>query len=152
MGLSCRLQCGLDWANLGSLTLSMQNAHTSIVFSSFCSCGIRTLGGLGGCLLCCWSLKAFGEPAGFGIVCRIMTNDHVEWENTDVYWLREDKRRLSIITMFFCRSFFKAANGSNLLCDVRQESTLATPTTPAKPATPSTSATKYGYSTDHDSR
>ena len=30
-------------------------------------------------------LKAFGRSAGLGIVCRIMTNDLFERENTDIY-------------------------------------------------------------------
>lgn len=89
----------------------------------------------GGCLHCCWRRLESLPDCGLGIVCRYMTNDHVEWENTDVYWLREGQTATNLL---FCRScLFKAANGSDLLWDfgdVRQEIKCA-------------SATEYSYYT-----
>lgn len=51
----------------------MQDAHTSIVSHRNANSGNWRTGGLSPLLL-----KGFGELAGLGIVCRIMTKNHVE--------------------------------------------------------------------------
>lgn len=122
MGLLMPTSIWTRLSGFGILTLSMRNAHTSIVFSSICSCGIRSLGGL---VAVSFAAEAFGRSAGLGIGCSIMTNDLFERENTDIYWLWEDQTATNLLSFSFCRSFsFKAANGSNLLWDfgdARQE-------------------------------
>lgn len=71
-------------------------------------------------------LKAFGRSAGFGIVCRIMTND------LDIYWEREDQTATNLVTFSFVDLFHSRQRmGANLLWDsgdVRQKINCASAT------------------------